>query len=394
VKQLDDLRAAAAALEPERTLAAVARLLDSWCDPGAVWCTRLAQSHGGFSVAMIERGLRDGLRGWSRASLAELRARELRPRSAAPKLTCVWLAGSIPPASFSALLLPLLVGSAVYAKPASVDRVTPALIAESLRAIDPEVGAALALGDDPDALGLADAVVASGSDEAVRAVRNRVPPATPFVAHAHKLSIAAIGPAIDVESAARRAAFDAVLWDGRGCLSPAWVLAVGGASQRGPRSRAAALAECIADELDRYAGLLPQGPLLPAEHARLREQRAAAAVRPGVLLHTPGDATAWTVVLDPGPGRPAPGALRHVPVVPVDGVEAIARFCAELRPHLSALGHAGFGLDRRPLERALALGGGSRLCPLGRMQLPPIDWRHDGQEPLGALLRWIDVEPE
>jgi hypothetical protein len=394
VKQLDELRAASAALEPERTLAALTRLMETWCDPAAPWCARLAQAHGGFSPAMIERGLRDSLRGWSRTALEELRARELHPRSAAPRLTCVWLAGSIPPASFSALLLPLLVGSAVYAKPASADPVTPALVAASLREIDPEIGAALALGDDLEALARADAVVAAGSDETVRALRERVPPATPFVAHAHKLSVAAIGPAIDVESAARRAAFDAVLWDGRGCLSPAWVLAAAGPSQRGPRGRAAALAECIADELDRFSSLLPQGPLLPFEHARLREQRAAAAVRPGVLLHTPGDATAWTVVLDPGPGRPAPGALRHVPVVAVDGVEAVARFCAELRPHLSALGHAGFGLDRRPLERALALGAGSRLCPLGRMQLPPIDWRHDGQEPLGALLRWIDVEPE
>jgi hypothetical protein len=201
--------------------------------------------------------------------------------------------------------------------------------------------------------------------------------------------VAAIGPAIDIESAAQRAALDASLWDGRGCLSPAWVLAAGG-----PLERAALLAERLADALDRHATLLPQGPLLAGEHARLREQRAAAAVRPGVLLHTPGDGTAWTVVLEPGPERPAPGALRFVPVVPVDGVEGVVRFCAALRPHLSALGHAGFGLDRRPLERALALGGGSRLCPLGRMQLPPIDWRHDGQQALGALLRWIDVESE
>jgi hypothetical protein len=329
-----------------------------------------------FSRAMIERGMRDGLHGWSRSALEELRARELRPRGLVPGVTAVWLAGSIPTASFAALLAPLLAGSAVYAKPASADRASPELFAASLREIDPQVGAALALGDDVQALERADAVVASGSDEAVRAVRAAVPPATPFVAHAHKLSLAAVGPAIDLGSAARRVALDAALWDGRGCLSPAWVLVVDG-----PRGRAAGLAE-------------HQGSLLPGEHARLHERRAAAAIRAGALLHTPGDATAWTVVVEPGPGRPEPGALRFVPIVPVSGLDEIARFCAQLRPHLSALGHAGFGLDRRPLERALASGGGSRLCPLGRMQLPPIDWRHDGQETIGSLLRWLDVESE
>jgi hypothetical protein len=390
MKELEALRAAAAALEPEQIIDGLARALDVWRDPGGPWCARLSAAQRVYAPRMLERGLRESLHGWTRAALAELRARELGTRAVAPGLTAVWLAGSIPPGAFGELLLPLLAGSAVYAKPAAADRASPELFAESLCAADPELGAALLLGDDARALALADAVVAAGSDEAVRAVRAQVPPATPFVAHAHKLSVAAVGPAIDVDSAAQRTALDAALWDGRGCLSPAWVLAADA-----PRGRAAAFAERLADALDRLATLLPQGPLLAGEHARLREQRASAAVRPGVLLHTPGDATtAWTVVLEPGPERPAPGALRFVPVVPVDGVAGVARFCGGLRPHLSALGHAGFGLDRRPLERALALGGGSRLCPLGRMQLPPIDWRHDGQAPLGALLRWIDVEAE
>jgi hypothetical protein len=386
---LERLRSAARELEPERVIAALSRTLEAWREPDAPWCARLADAHSVFSRKMIERGVREGLHGWSRSALEELRARELRPRALVPEVTAVWLAGSIPTASFASLILPLLAGSAVYAKPASADRASPELFAASLREIDAQVGAALSLGDDAGVLEHADAVVASGSDEAVCAVRAAVPPATPFVAHAHKLSVAAVGPAIDLDSAARRLALDAALWDGRGCLSPAWVLAVDGT-----RGRAAGLAERLADELDRCATSLPQGPLLPAEHARLREQRASAAIRPGTLLHTPGDTTAWTVVVEPGPGRPEPGALRFVPIVPVSGLDEIARFCAQLKPHLSALGHAGFGLDRRPLERALASGGGSRLCPLGRMQLPPIDWRHDGQEPIGSLLRWLDVESE
>ena len=36
--------------------------------------------------------------------------------------------------------------------------------------------------------------------------------------------------------------------------------------------------------------------------------------------------------------------------------------------------------------------GASRICPLGRMQLPPIDWNHDGLSPLRPMLRLTDVE--
>ena len=36
--------------------------------------------------------------------------------------------------------------------------------------------------------------------------------------------------------------------------------------------------------------------------------------------------------------------------------------------------------------------GASRYCPLGAMQQPPLTWHQDGAPPLGALVRWIDLE--
>ena len=91
---------------------------------------------------------------------------------------------------------------------------------------------------------------------------------------------------------------------------------------------------------------------------------------------------------------PVPGTLRSVPVVPVDGVDGLAAWCASLRPHLSCLGQAGWG-DRLPRVVQAALdGGGSRVCRLGKMQLPPLGWRHDGLGPIRPLLRELDVEEE
>ena len=40
----------------------------------------------------------------------------------------------------------------------------------------------------------------------------------------------------------------------------------------------------------------------------------------------------------------------------------------------------------------LARWGASRICPVGRMQDPPVAWRHDGRPALGDLVTWTDLE--
>jgi len=57
------------------------------------------------------------------------------------------------------------------------------------------------------------------------------------------------------------------------------------------------------------------------------------------------------------------------------------------------------GLGATP-ERARVLAaefgrwGATRVCPVGRMQNPPLTWRHDGRPPLGEMLVWTDFEGE
>jgi hypothetical protein len=34
----------------------------------------------------------------------------------------------------------------------------------------------------------------------------------------------------------------------------------------------------------------------------------------------------------------------------------------------------------------------TRVCPLGRMQEPPLTWRHDGRPALADLITWTDLE--
>ncbi len=385
--ELAELAEARHALEPGRTIAALAAAFELWRAPESPWRARLSREHGVYSPQMIEFGLREALEGWTTDTLASLRARELPTDFAAPRVTAVWLAGSIPPSAFSAIALPLLAGSAVYAKAPAADPVSARLFAESLRALDPGVGAAVRVGADEKALDECDAVVAHGNDETIAAISARVRPVRPFLGYGHKLSLAAIGPGVDPAGAAHDLALDVALWDGRGCLSPAWALV-----SDSPRGRAAELAHALAGALEELDETLPRGELSLAESADLLELRARAAVREGTRLELAAGASSWTVVLENGEVRPPPGGLRFISVVPFSEIDGLARFSASLAPHLSCVGHAGFGGGVARLSALAVEAGASRLCPIGRMQLPPFDWNHDGQGPLRPLVRRLDVE--
>ena len=162
-----------------------------------------------------------------------------------PGLTGVWLAGSVPTATFAALLLPLLAGSTVWAKPSSADPVPPALFRDSLAEVGlPEV---MRIAAEDEVLREVDCLVAYGSDETIEAVRRRLPAAKLFVGYGHKLSLAAIGTHVSVAEAAVDLALDLSLWDGRGCLSPAYILVMdepAGRAELFAAELARALADC------------------------------------------------------------------------------------------------------------------------------------------------------
>ncbi len=360
------------------------RALGLWRAADSPWLRRLAEEHGGFSPEVISLGVSRGVEHWTRDVLATLRERELVEPVWVPGLTGVWLAGSVPTATFAALLLPLLAGSTVWAKPSSADPVTPALFRDSLAEVGlPEV---MRIAAEDEVLREVDCLVAYGSDETIEAVRRRLPAAKLFVGYGHKLSLAAIGTHVSVAEAAVDLALDLSLWDGRGCLSPAYILVMDEPAGRAELF-AAELARALADCEDK----LPRPTLDPAEEAHIREQRAFAGLRPDGRLWASEASTSWTVAYDPNGPLPSPGALRLARVVATQSLAELGERCRELSPHLSSIGHCGWGGD---LEIAAIAGasGASRICPLGRMQLPPIDWNHDGISPLRPMLRLTDVE--
>jgi hypothetical protein len=284
----------------------------------------------------------------------------------------------------------------VLAKTSAHDPVTAGLMAASVAAADPELGACIEVvrfpGSDrecADALLGADCVMASGSDETIARIAARVRPPQRLVSYGHRLSVAAVDADRPADSAARLAE-DVALWDQLGCLSPVAVFV----ADRGPEGSAvfgAELAAALADLEDRW----PRGQISPRASAAIAGERDEAEMRAAsgapVRLHR-GVGSSWTVVVEADARiRPAP-LHRFLRVHPIAGVPGLLEALTPLTTHLASVGIGGFEARRSQLVTALGQLGVSRICPLGTMQAPPLAWCHDNQGVLLPLARLSDAD--
>ncbi len=383
-----ELRAARRELDSERVASALAACLEEWRGPDSHWVEHLCAGQKLFSPANLRRGLALGLVGWNHGAIIDWLHRERPPEAAAPELTATIVAGSIPTNAFALVAAPLLAGSAVFAHVPSEDPYTLPLLHESLAAVAPDVGRALQVGDARSVLAECDAIVAEGRDTTLQSIRAQLPSSVLFVGYGHKLSLAAIGADADPEDAARRVALDIALYDGRGCLSPAYVLI-----EERDHGHAQRFCELLSRELEELERAIPRGSVSDAEHMLLRELRTRWVLSGVQQLLPAARGTDWAVALQAsGALAPAPGILRNVPVVPITSGQHLEQWVAQLAPELSTLAHAGWRTPENALASMALRAGGSRVCALGHMQRPPLGWRHDGRGAIEVLLRYLDVE--
>ena len=391
------------------TLDALGSVLESWREPDSQVRRALRTEYAdaaGFSPAMVDAGMARALAGWTGDALRSLLDRELggiealegsAPRNASGfEVTSVLLAGSLPSPTLLGLLAPLLLRSPVLAKTSAHDPVTAGLVADSVAAADPELGACIEMarftGSDREcveALLGADCVVASGSDQTIASIAARVQPPRRLVSYGHRLSVAAVAADRPADSAARLAE-DVALWDQLGCLSPLAVFLTD-RDRGGALAFAEELAEALADLEERW----PRGPISPRASAAIKRERDEAEMRAAsgapVHLHR-GAGSSWTVVAEADPRiRPAP-LHRFVRVHPVAGIAGLVEALTPVKHHLASVGVGGFGDRRREMTGALSQLGVSRICSLGTMQAPPLSWCHDGRGVLLPLARLSDAD--
>jgi len=244
-------------------------------------------------------------------------------------------------------------------------------------------------GDDPAETALFETsgtVVAFGRDETLRAIRARCGVDTRFTGFGHRASIGRLTRddviALD-DALADRIVRDALLYDGEGCLSlHALFVHMDGAAL-------ARVAGALAAACERVAVEFPAGARPPARDAAAAAYSNLAAFRAaggrGAVFRG-GDAA---LIVDPPRDEALPFLPRVVPVIPVDGDDAIAAYAAEQRLPVQAVGVVAADAAAVALAERI---GAARVAPFGAMQAPALGGHHGGAPRIADFVRWIDRE--
>jgi hypothetical protein len=321
----------------------------------------------------------------------------------APELLVHIAAGNLPNPTLMSILLGVLARSAQFVKCARGTALLPRLFAHSLYDAEPKLGACLEIAEWPGgSLDLekvlfeaADCVTITGNDETLAAIRPRLPAKIRLVRYEHRVSFGYVArevlSGLNARKVVKRAAADVVAWNQLGCLSP-HVLYV---QEGGPMSPEQ-FAQALAEELEEYEAAEPRGELPAAAAAAIASRRSFYEVR---AAHSPEtrqwcsrNSTAWTVVYEADPRFQMSCLNRFVYVKGVRDLIETLQNADPVRGKVSTVGLAAPEHTSQDLAIELARWGVTRVCPLGKMQQPPLTWRHDGRPALGDLVTWTDWE--
>jgi hypothetical protein len=355
-----------------------------------------------------------------------------------PELIAHITAGNLPCPTLMSVVLGMLARSAQFVKCASGTSFLPRLFAHSIHQADSKLAACLEIAEwrgqtnsNPETKKIspspsmeerrpisarivgeeltsalfdeADCVTATGSDETLAAIRRRLSPRTKFLGYGHQVSFGYVASGnlsgVNARKFAALAAEDIAAWDQLGCLSPHVIYV-----EHGGAVSAEQFAEILAKELDERQKNQPRGEL-PVEHAGAIASRRSFYETRAAYFHTntmpdypatriwkSENSTAWTVIYEADPRFQTSCLNRFIYVKGVTDLTEMLQNADSMRSKVSTVGLAAPNDKVQGLAIELARWGVTRICPLGRMQRPPLTWRHDGRLPLGELLRWTDFE--
>ena len=241
-------------------------------------------------------------------------------------------------------------------------------------------------------------MTATGNDETLAAVRAQLPAGVRFLGYGQRVSFGLVTREVlrdeSIADVISRAADDVIAWDQNGCLSPHVIYV----EERG-LVESDKFAELLSVELARREAEAPRGRLTPTEAAAIATRRALhetlAAHRADVKIWQSPGSTAWTVVFEHDVRFQYSCLNRYIFVKPIPDLEIVLQQGLDaVQGKISTVGIAAWPDKTRELARILARHGVTRICPLGRMQNPPLTWRHDGRPALADLVTWTDFETE
>lgn len=320
-----------------------------------------------------------------------------------PELIAHVSAGNLPSPALMSLVLGLLSRSSQFMKCATGTSLLPRLFAHSLHEVEPKLASCLELAEwrggtghlEEALFGEADCVTATGSDETLAAIHQRLPARIRFLGYGHRVSFAYVSaPVLSGLFANRvisRAAADVTAWNQLGCLSP-HVIYVESGGDVDPKQ----FASRLADELKTREAAEPRGKVPEDVSAGIASRREIYHVRaahsPDTHLWRSEGSTAWTVVFESDPRFQLSCLNRFIYVKPVANLDEALHAADPVREKISTVGVAVPEHTMTEVAAKLARWGATRVCPIGRMQEPALGWRHDGRPALADLLRWTDLE--
>jgi len=320
-----------------------------------------------------------------------------------PEMLVHIAAGNIPNPTLMSIVLGLLARSAQFVKCASGTSLLPRLFAHSLYDAEPKLGACLEIAEwrgghaalENALFAEADCVTVTGSDETLAAIRHKLPLKTRFLGYGHRVSFGYVAKeemsGVRSKKVVARVADDVVAWNQLGCLSPHVIYV-----EQGGGIAADQFAEMLSVELARREETEPRGELPAESAATIASRRAFYEVRAAHSLETrmwrSENSTAWTVVYEADARFQLSCLNRFIYVKPARDLAEALKNAGSVQGQVSTVGLAAPEARAWELATQLARWGVTRVCPLGRMQNPPLTWRHDGRPALGDLVTWTDFE--
>ena len=368
---------------------------------GSDLVTRLA-GRWRYSEELLEASLTALLKPFSAEAISAF-ARKVPARR---KLIGFVMPGNVPGAGLHEVIAALVSGSAVMIKTASNEPFFFREFACVLTAIDPRIGARIAVftwGRDRSDLTAAlrqscDRFVVFGADDTLASIQSSAGGQgsgglglrEDFAGFGSRVSGVILGHEAVADESARRArakmvARNVTLFEQRGCLSPHHVF-VGDEADR----RAYDFAACLADEMEALARDLPPPTSLSLEDAAaIRRARESARWRglggQNVRLWE-GAALGCTVIYDrDAPFRTSPG-FRTVYVSPFTNAPDLERRLDPVKGRLEAFALMAADSQSAPIRAMLERFGATHICRPGAMQSPPLEWPHGGGDFLRILL--------
>jgi hypothetical protein len=322
-----------------------------------------------------------------------------------PELQVHIAAGNLPCPTLMSVVLGVLTRSAQFVKCAGGTSFLPRLFAHSLYDAEPKLGACLEIAEwrggqaalEQALFDEADCVTATGTDETLAAIRPRLPARVRFLGYGHRVSFGYVAAGaltgFNAKKVVPRAATDVVAWNQLGCLSPHVIYV-----EHGGVVAAEQFAAMLAEELARREETEPRGEVSKEAAAAIASRRAFYEVRaahsPETRFWQSRNSTAWSVVYEADPRFQFSCLNRFIYVKGVTNIKMALESADGVRGTVATVGLAAPEEQVQDLATRLALWGVDRVCPLGRMQEPPLTWRHDGRPALGDLMTWTDWERE